>query len=200
MSDDGKTVLVASELAGTVWRIEGDSARPILTTSNRPAAVATSGGTIYVAVRTSGLAHRGGVLSVLAGTPFDSIDPAVTYDPHAWQALILTNDGLVAFKREGGSEGTRLVPDLATEIPVPMNGGTTYTFRIRRGIRYSNGALLRPADFRRGIERSVMTYARTGAGTGFYYSSIVGYDACLKHRQQTATSRRASSPTRPRTR
>ena len=33
------------------------------------------------------------------------------------------------------------MPDLATAIPTPTDGGTTYTFRIRRGIRYSNGAL-----------------------------------------------------------
>jgi YVTN family beta-propeller protein len=183
VTGNGKTVWVASELAGTIWRIEGDSARRMLTTGNRPVAVATSGGTIYVAVRTSGLAHRGGVLTVLADSPFDSIDPAAAYTVDAWQALTLTNDGLVTFKREGGSEGTRLVPNLAVEIPTPRNEGKTFTFQVRRGVRYSNGEPLRPADLRRGIERSVMTYARSGAGSGFYYSSIVGYAACRKHPQ-----------------
>ena len=183
VTDRRRTVLVTSELAGTVWRIEGDSAHRILTTGNRPQAVATTGDTIYVAVRTSGLIHRGGTLTVLAGPPLDSLDPAFSYDPHAWQALILTNDGLVAFKREGGSEGTRLVPDLATAIPAPSNDGRSYTFQIRRGVHYSNGALLQPSDFRRGIERSVAAYARSGAGSGFFYSSILGYDACMKHPQ-----------------
>ena len=183
MTDHGKTVLVTSELTGTVWRIDGDSARRILNTGNRPEAVATSGDRIYVAVKTSGLAHRGGVLTVLVGSPFDSIDPAIGYTTQTWQALILTNDGLVTFKREGGSEGTRLVPDLATQIPAPMDDGRTYTFQIRRGIRYSNGAPLQPADFRRGIERAVVANARSGTGSGFFYSSIVGYAACLRHPQ-----------------
>jgi YVTN family beta-propeller protein len=181
VTGNGKTVWVASELAGAIWRIQGDSARRILTTGNRPVAVATSGGTIYVAVRTSGLAHRGGVLRVLAASPFDSIDPAFAYSAEAWQALTLTNDGLVTFKREGGSEGTRLVSDLAVEIPTPSDEGRTFTFRVRRGVRYSNGEPVRPEDIRRGIERSVVAYARSGEGSGYSYSSIVGYDACLKH-------------------
>ncbi len=181
VTDDGKAVLVTSELTGSVWRVDGKSARPILTTSSRPQAVATRGGAIYVAVRTSGLSHRGGVLTVLTHTPIGSIDPAVVYAGAPASALLVTNDGLVAFNREGGSAGTRLVSDLATEIPTPTDAGTTYTFRIRRGIRYSNGAPLRPEDFRRGIERSVMAYALSGAGTGFYFSSIVGYKACSEH-------------------
>ena len=181
VTDGGKTVIVTSKLAGAVWRIQAGRAHTILTTGNRPEAVAISEGTIYVAVKSSGLTHRGGVLRVLASDRLDSIDPAVAYTANSWKAVILTNDGLVTFKREAGSEGTRIVPDLATDIPTPTNSGRTYTFQIRRGIHYSNGATVEPADFRRGIERSVLTNARSGAGTGFYYSSIVGYDACLKH-------------------
>ena len=51
---------------------------------------------------------------------------------------------------------------------------------MRRGIRYSNGALVRPADFRRAIERSVAAYASEGVGSGFYFASIAGYGRCLK--------------------
>ena len=79
----------------------------------------------------------------------------------------------MGYKRVGGSEGTRLVPDLATSIPIPTDDGKTYTFQVRRGIHYSNGASVRPADFRRAIERSA------GApGTGFFLSNIVGFEAC----------------------
>ena len=176
---DGKTVWVTSELAGTVSRIENDSVRQTLTTGNRPEDVAVSGGRMYVAVRTSGLAHRGGTLTLLSRYPFDSIDPAVVYTTLSWPAIILTNDGLLAYKRVGGTDGTRLVPDLATSIPIPSDDGRAYTFQVRPGIRYSNGALVRPADFRRGLERSIARYA-DGLGTGFYFSSIVGYGACLK--------------------
>ena len=45
-------------------------------------------------------------------------------------------------------------PDLAVNMPVPTNGGTIYTFRLRPGIRYSDGRLVQAADFRRAIERA----------------------------------------------
>ena len=37
------------------------------------------------------------------------------------------------------------------ELPRPTDGGMTYTFTLRRGIRYSNGTLVRASDIRRGI-------------------------------------------------
>ena len=37
----------------------------------------------------------------------------------------MTNDGLVAFQRVGGPQGAAIVPDLATSIPQPSDGGRT---------------------------------------------------------------------------
>ena len=53
-------------------------------------------------------------------------------------------DGLTAYQRTGGFQSAQLVPDLAAWLPTPTDGGTTYTFQLRRGIRYSNGAPVRP--------------------------------------------------------
>ena len=58
--------------------------------------------------------------------------------------MTITNDGLVTFKRVGGSDGATIVPDLATSVPLPTDGGRTYTFQLRRGIRYSTGAMVGP--------------------------------------------------------
>ena len=54
--------------------------------------------------------------------------------------LATVYDGLVAFRKAGGAQGETLVPDLAVTLPRPADGGTTYTFTLRRGIRYSTGA------------------------------------------------------------
>ena len=70
-----------------------------------------------------------------------------------WQLLSVTNDGLVTYRRTGGLAGAELVPDLATAIPQPTSGGRTYTFQLRSGIRYSDGAVVQPGDIRRGIQR-----------------------------------------------
>jgi YVTN family beta-propeller protein len=170
VTPDGTTVWVSSALAGTLSQIVGDEVVRTKKIGNRPEDVALSGGRAYLAVKTSGLVHRGGTLTVLQNE-FESVDPAATYGGSS----ILTNDGLVAYKRIGGSGGTRLVPDLTTSIPIPTDDGKRYTFQVRRGIHYSNGALVRPADFRRAIERSA-----GAAGTGFYFSIIVGFEACLE--------------------
>ena len=174
---DGETVWVSSELAGTLSRVVRDAVVGTVKTGNRPEDVALSGNAMYVAVRTSGLAHRGGTLTILANDPFDSIDPAVAWNLPSWNAVILTNDGLVTFKRVGGSDGTRLVPDLATSVPTPADGGRTYTFQLHRGIHYSTGGLVRPADFRRGIERAV---ANPGGFGPSFLTGIVGSARCVK--------------------
>jgi peptide/nickel transport system substrate-binding protein len=85
----------------------------------------------------------------------------------------MTNDGLTAFDRVGGSDGARIVPDLATSLPTPTDGGRTYTFQLRPGIHYSDGQLVRPDDFRRAFSRLLK------AGYSVYYPNVVGGAACL---------------------
>src|SRR5947207_41679 len=87
----------------------------------------------------SSASHRGGTFTILASSAFGVADPAQNYTLQEWQLLIDTHDGLTQFERVGGTAGTQLVPDLATSIPTPTDGGKTYTFHIRKGIKFSNG-------------------------------------------------------------
>jgi peptide/nickel transport system substrate-binding protein len=121
--------------------------------------------------------HKGGVFTILANSAFGVADPAQDYTLEEWQLLINTHDGLVGFAHVGGLPGTKIVPDLATSIPTPTNGGKTYLFHIRRGIKFSNGQVLKPSDFVRTFERQF-----TVPGPTTFYSSIVGASKCsTKH-------------------
>jgi peptide/nickel transport system substrate-binding protein len=40
-------------------------------------------------------------------------------------------------------------------LPTASDGGLTYAFTLRRGVRFSTGRLVRPSDVKRGIERSL---------------------------------------------
>jgi peptide/nickel transport system substrate-binding protein len=117
--------------------------------------------------------HKGGTFTILANSSFGVADPAQNYTLQEWQLLIDTHDGLVQFKRVGGVPGTQLVPDLATSIPTPTDGGKTYTFQIRKGIKFSNGQVMKPSDFVTTFERQFTVPGPTG-----FYSGIVGASAC----------------------
>jgi len=97
-------------------------------------------------------------------------------------ALAPVYDGLVSLRKSGGAPGLTLVPDLATTLPRPTEGGTTYTFTLRPGIRYSNDTLVRASDFRRGIQRE-LTFGDDNPG---YYEGILGGHTCLQHPKRCA--------------
>jgi peptide/nickel transport system substrate-binding protein len=119
---------------------------------------------------------RGGTLTLLANSNWGTADPAKNYTLQEWQLLIITNDGLVQFRSANGSAGTELLPDLATSIPKPTNGGKTYTFTLRPGIKYSDGTPLKASDFVTVMKRQ---FTVPGPANGFY-EGIIGASACLK--------------------
>jgi peptide/nickel transport system substrate-binding protein len=128
---------------------------------------------------TSGGGGKGGNMILLANAaPSGSPDPQVNYTLQEWQLLIFTHDGLIAFKRVGGSAGGDKVPDLAESIPKPTNGGKTWTFKLRSGIKFSNGQTLTGKDVKATFERLFKIGNSPNAGT--WYNVIKGADACIK--------------------
>ena len=95
----------------------------------------------------------------------------------------MTGDGLTAFNQVSGLAGAQLVPDLATSLPKPTDRGRTYTFRLRSGIRYSNGRPVQATDFRSTFERD---YALESAVMS---DGIVGDAQCRKHPKRCDLSR-----------
>ena len=106
---------------------------------------------------------------------FDSADTAIANTQGDWSVLTMTNDGLVGFRRASGSDGTQIVPDLASSVPTPTDGGTTYRFQLRRGVHYSSGAVVSPADIRFALERDFKLHS-PGIQN---YAGIVGAAACV---------------------
>ena len=99
------------------------------------------------------------------------------YSLQYWQMDQSVYDGLMAFKKAQGAEAFKLVPDLAADMPRVSNDGRTYTFTLRRGIKFSNGQEVTPADVVASIQR---IFKVVGPNSGTWYAGIVGADACLK--------------------
>jgi YVTN family beta-propeller protein len=179
-------VWVANSLAGGVNRIDPRSgAAQLIPVGNEPAGLAAAGHRVWATVLPSLASHRGGTLTIIAQQVPPGIalptDPAVAYYVPTWQMLSMTNDGLVGYRRVGGLAGDQLVPDLATTLPVPTDGGTTYVFQLRNGIRYSNGQLVRPEDFRRALERVFTIDYKPGGNPvipPYGFGGIVGARQC----------------------
>jgi YVTN family beta-propeller protein len=170
---------VSDQFDATLDQIDPRTAqvtRSVFVGSSPQGLAATPSG-VWVAARTFAAAsHRGGTLTVVSNS-LPGLDPAQAYDPTTTTpALATVYDGLVALRRSGGEQGLTLVPDLARTLPRPADGGTTYTFSLRRGIRYSDGTLVRASDLHRGIQRQLSFGANPG-----YYEGILGAQACHQH-------------------
>jgi YVTN family beta-propeller protein len=173
----GGSIWVANQASGTLSRIDPRRNRVSATVEigGSPTSLIAQAGRVWVAGGPRAGRHRGGTLRLVATQTFDTIDPAF----QETQTLAFTRlayDTLVTFEQAPGAAGLRLVPDLAIAIPTPTRAGTTYAFRLRPGIRYSDGRPLRAQDFRRAIERLF----RVGSPGATYYSGIVGADACAR--------------------
>ena len=76
----------------------------------------------------------------------DSLDPAKAYDSASWQNMHLLYDTLIDFKGESTSE---YVPQITEEVPTVenggiTNGGKTFRFKIRKGVKFHSGDTLTP--------------------------------------------------------
>ena len=171
----------SNTLDGTLTQIGTHSQKleRTIRTVEDPTALAADGRNVWTLALTSSAAHRGGTLRIAGGeggdSSFDTPDPGATYRQKSWQMTAVVYDGLVTYRRTGGPSGGTIVPDLATALPVVQDGGATYVFKVRKGIRYSNGAPVRPSDLRSAIERQYR--AQTGA-TGLI--DIRGSRRCTK--------------------
>jgi peptide/nickel transport system substrate-binding protein len=124
--------------------------------------------------------HRGGTFVTLAASSAGIADPQVNVTPQYWQLYQVTQDGLTAFRKSSGPAANSVVPDLAVRLPRTTDGGRTWTLSLRSGVRYSNGAPVRPGDVRFTFERLFKVHGPTAETL---YGVIDGAAACLKNPQ-----------------
>ena len=122
-------------------------------------------------------AHRGGTMRIVAHSAAGTVDPMINYTLQYWQIYQGLYDGLLAFKKAPGADGFTKVPDLAEAMPAVSNDGKTYTFKLRKGIKFSNGQVLTTKDVVASFQRIFKVSSPTAGG---FYSVIVGADKCLK--------------------
>lgn len=120
--------------------------------------------------------HRGGTMRLVARSAAGTLDPQINYTLQYWQIYQSVYSGLTGFKKGAGEAGFEVVPNLAEELPTVSNDGKTYTFKIRKGIKFSDGRDVTIKDVVASFQRIFKVSSPTSGG---FYSVIVGADACI---------------------
>lgn len=160
-----------------------------------PRALATLAAAAALAVLVAGTATRSdaaaegaaaqtGVLRIAQADPPDAFDPATLGDNRSIELAQNVFDGLTAVDERT----LRTVPALARSWRV-SNGGRTYTFELRRGVRFQDGSPLTAQDIAASLNRTLSP--STGSGYVFFLSAIQGATAVNEGKAKRASGIRA---------
>ena len=172
-------VWVANSGDGTVSRLDPKTARvtDTIEVGAGPQDVVVADGRVWVSVRQRPAAPPSETLHVETAVDVDFLDPALAYVVPSWQFLYPTCANLLRYPDRAGPEGPSLEPELAAAIPRPTDGGRTYTFRLRRGFRFSppSGEAVTPQAVRSSIERAM--HPRMASPGAAYLADLAGASA-----------------------
>ena len=156
--------------------LPGPRRRRLLFLLGLVAAVAAVAGNALARSGGEPVIREGGTLRVnVTGTDFASLDPAINYDTDGAQLLYATCAKLMNYPDRPAPAGSLLEPEVASTMPSVSSDGRTYTFVVRPGFRFSNGAPVRAADFAYTIRRAVDPRLHSPASS--FLRDVVSYAA-----------------------
>ena len=97
---------------------------------------------------------KGGIIKFADEAAPDTLDPGETYYGYSWDFLRVYGRSLVMFKPAPGKASEELVPDLAESLGVPSDGGKTWTYKLRKGVKFEDGVEVKAADVKYAVLRS----------------------------------------------
>jgi peptide/nickel transport system substrate-binding protein len=106
--------------------------------------------------------QKGGSLTVAYKDDLATLDPAIGYDWTNWPAEKLVFDGLLDY-----DSGTTIMPRLAESLPQVNPDATVYTFKLRKGVKFSNGREFTADDVIYTLTR-VLDPKTSSPGSGFF--------------------------------
>jgi peptide/nickel transport system substrate-binding protein len=124
----------------------------------------------------SGAGKKGGTLKIVGAGDVDHMDPASAYYQTSNTLLKMVTRQLLSYPATSDAKAAVTpVPDLATDLKDPTDGGKTYTFTIRDGAKWDTTPprQITGADVERGFKRLCNPVQPSG-GIGYYVGVIVG--------------------------
>lgn len=120
--------------------------------------------------------QKGGTVTYEYSDVPDSFDPGNTYYAYMYNLSRLYARPLMTFQPGAGEKGNTLVPDLAAGKGVPSDGGKTWTYKLRSGLKYQDGAAITSKDVKYAVERSNFARDVLSLGPNYFQQFLVGGD------------------------
>ena len=125
------------------------SASVIVTTSSAEAATPASWNG---PVPAKAGATKGGTVTIVTQGDFEHLDPARNYVGGTLDFYRLFVRTLTQYRTVNGK--TELVPDVAADLGTTVDGGLTWTFKLRTNLKYEDGSKITCEDLKYGTMRS----------------------------------------------
>ena len=182
----GAVVALAALAAGCGSKKSSSGSTTTTTTSSSSGNSVVGTGTF-----SSGTPAKGGTYTVGWEQSFgftNNFDPTGEYLGNAWGLYSnLMLRALVGYKHLPGAAGNITIGDLATTAPTPTNNGLTYTYRLRKGIKFG-------PPVNRTVTSKDVAYAmnrlanpKDGGQYSFYYTVISGWNAVANGTAKTVS-------------
>ena len=152
---------------------------------------AASGGTAAATGGTTATGKHFANFRVAYDTGTDYLDPGLSYTVEGWAIMWNVYLPLLGYKHVNGPDGATLVPYLAKSLPQVSSDGKTYTFTLRKGLKYSDGTAVKASDFKATIQRD---YKVDSPASG---SSGTSSEPTSTRRRRRAASAGSPPTTRP---
>jgi peptide/nickel transport system substrate-binding protein/oligopeptide transport system substrate-binding protein len=114
-------------------------------------------------------AKPGGEITITYKDDVATLDPAIGYDWQNWSMIKSLYDGLMDY--EPGT--TNLRPELAESYEISPDG-KTFTFKLRKGVKFHNGREMTAEDVKYSLDR--VTNPKTQSPGAGFFASIAGYE------------------------
>lgn len=120
--------------------------------------------------KSGGAGSTGGDIAIAQTSQPDFLDPALSYTVNGWEPQWLVYTPPVTYRHEEGEAGTQLIPGVAEAMPKVSSDGKTYSFTLRKGLKYSDGKPVKASDWEHTIKRVL----NLESGGSFFFEGIEG--------------------------
>jgi peptide/nickel transport system substrate-binding protein len=140
-------IMVIAACSSSKKTNNGSGTNPAPSTS-----ASSSAGGIGPAIINGGYTTKGGTVNLLQQADFDHLDPVQNYVTNSGDVGKLIYRTLTVVKDTPGQTPS-IQPDLAESLGVASDGGKTWTYKIKHGLKFQDGSPITAKDIKYNIER-----------------------------------------------